>query len=398
MNNGVRSAIEHGVTDLIIVGDSRLAIQQLMGVIACRKETLQVKLTQHKELTAQPKLTRYMHVVWAYNAAAYSLATEALESQVTKVVLSESRKTELKALNKTPEVLYVDEQALAETDLPAQRMQSIPQTEPHAVSQSRRTSSDCRNHRAVSPSELPRLNRRRASRDNPHVPWGQEGLLLGRSVRHGNTARPSLRRLQHQQRETPFKGLFAGQCARRATLPAAVYGFFDTPAKASAREHIAAAVPVFVYGLRDRQGHEQHQGTGRRRSIRGICVPTLWSADYDTPRPRSKVHERNFQGVGRTNTSEVKSDTQLPTSSQRTAGTLRQIHRADRQCYVEDPLQQDWDDIAEKMAHAINNSMDTTRKETHFYLVHGWDAQSTLNAMTSSLRLGDGSLTNATAW
>ncbi|GMF64198.1 unnamed protein product [Phytophthora fragariaefolia] len=66
--------------------------------------------------------------------------------------------------------------------------------------------------------------------------------------------------------------------------------------------------------------------------------------------------------------------------------------------YVEDPLQQDWDDIAEKMAHAINNSMDTTRKETPFYLVHGWDAQSTLQAMTSSLRLGDGSVTDAAAW
>ncbi|GMF45402.1 unnamed protein product [Phytophthora fragariaefolia] len=66
--------------------------------------------------------------------------------------------------------------------------------------------------------------------------------------------------------------------------------------------------------------------------------------------------------------------------------------------YVEDPLQQDWYDIAEKMAHAINNSMDTTRKETPFYLVNGWDAQSTLKAMTSSLRLGDGSLTDAAAW
>ncbi|GMF64235.1 unnamed protein product [Phytophthora fragariaefolia] len=66
--------------------------------------------------------------------------------------------------------------------------------------------------------------------------------------------------------------------------------------------------------------------------------------------------------------------------------------------YVEAPLQQDWDDIAEKMAHAINNSMDTTRKETPFYLVHGWDAQSTLKAMTRSLRLGDGSLTDAAAW
>ncbi|OWY96656.1 reverse transcriptase, partial [Phytophthora megakarya] len=38
--------------------------------------------------------------------------------------------------------------------------------------------------------------------------------------------------------------------------------------------------------------------------------------------------------------------------------------------YAEDPLQQDWDEIAEKLIFAINNSMDTTRKETPFYLVH----------------------------
>ncbi|GMF63436.1 unnamed protein product [Phytophthora fragariaefolia] len=123
MNNGVRSAIEHGVTDLIIVGDSRLAIQQSMGVIACRKETLQLKLSQHKELTAQLKSTRYLHVVRAYNAAADSLATEALESQVTKVVLSESRKTELKALNKNQPT---SQEAVNEVDdLPADQESPI---------------------------------------------------------------------------------------------------------------------------------------------------------------------------------------------------------------------------------------------------------------------------------
>ncbi|GMF38857.1 unnamed protein product [Phytophthora lilii] len=66
--------------------------------------------------------------------------------------------------------------------------------------------------------------------------------------------------------------------------------------------------------------------------------------------------------------------------------------------YIEDPLQQDWDEIAEKMVHAINNSMDTTKKETPFYLVRGWDAQSTLKAMTSSLRLGNGDRSDAAAW
>ncbi|POM71295.1 Hypothetical protein PHPALM_12154 [Phytophthora palmivora] len=51
MNNGVKAAIDRGVTDLVIVGDSQLAIQQSMGVIAYKKETLQVELAHHKELT-----------------------------------------------------------------------------------------------------------------------------------------------------------------------------------------------------------------------------------------------------------------------------------------------------------------------------------------------------------
>ncbi|GMF47904.1 unnamed protein product [Phytophthora fragariaefolia] len=56
--------------------------------------------------------------------------------------------------------------------------------------------------------------------------------------------------------------------------------------------------------------------------------------------------------------------------------------------YVEDPLQADWDDVAEKLVHAISNSRDSTRQETPFYLVHGWDARSTLKAMTESIRQG----------
>ena len=55
--------------------------------------------------------------------------------------------------------------------------------------------------------------------------------------------------------------------------------------------------------------------------------------------------------------------------------------------YAEDPLQADWEDIAEKLVRAIDNSRDSTREETPFYLVHGWDAHSTLKAMTESMRL-----------
>ncbi|KAE9284417.1 hypothetical protein PR003_g26856, partial [Phytophthora rubi] len=66
--------------------------------------------------------------------------------------------------------------------------------------------------------------------------------------------------------------------------------------------------------------------------------------------------------------------------------------------YVEDPLQQDWDEIVERLVFAINTSLDTTRKETPFYLVHGWDAHSTLQAMTTSLRRGTGKQSDALTW
>ncbi|POM77080.1 Hypothetical protein PHPALM_5593 [Phytophthora palmivora] len=43
------------------------------------------------------------------------------------------------------------------------------------------------------------------------------------------------------------------------------------------------------------------------------------------------------------------------------------------------------------MVYAINNSRDSTRQETPFYLVHGWDARSTMKAMTESVRYGQSS-------
>ncbi|GMF17578.1 unnamed protein product [Phytophthora lilii] len=66
--------------------------------------------------------------------------------------------------------------------------------------------------------------------------------------------------------------------------------------------------------------------------------------------------------------------------------------------YAEDPLQQDWDEIAERLLFAINSSMDATRKETPFYLVHGWDVRTTLRAMSSSLKRDLGRQTDALAW
>uniref|UniRef100_H3GFB6 Integrase catalytic domain-containing protein n=1 Tax=Phytophthora ramorum TaxID=164328 RepID=H3GFB6_PHYRM len=53
--------------------------------------------------------------------------------------------------------------------------------------------------------------------------------------------------------------------------------------------------------------------------------------------------------------------------------------------YVADVNQQDWDEYAERLTFAINTAHDRVRGETPFYLIHGWDPRSTLEA---SLPLG----------
>ncbi|GMF39365.1 unnamed protein product [Phytophthora fragariaefolia] len=106
MNNGVLTVLALGADNLIVVGDSRFAIQQSLGVIACRKESLITILNRHRELTARLRSVKYLHVVREYYAAADSLAGEALEAKVSKVVLSEQRKKELSELKRIQEIIY----------------------------------------------------------------------------------------------------------------------------------------------------------------------------------------------------------------------------------------------------------------------------------------------------
>ncbi|ETN14223.1 hypothetical protein PPTG_07857 [Phytophthora nicotianae INRA-310] len=76
----------HGAEELVIVGDSMLPIQQSLGVIACRKESLMALLNTHKEHTVKLLPVKYLHVVREYNAVADPLATEALESKEERYV------------------------------------------------------------------------------------------------------------------------------------------------------------------------------------------------------------------------------------------------------------------------------------------------------------------------
>ena len=63
-----------------------------------------------------------------------------------------------------------------------------------------------------------------------------------------------------------------------------------------------------------------------------------------------------------------------------TAERLVQTLARSIKMYVADENQKDWDEYAERLTYAINTAQDRVRGETPFYLIHGWDPRSTLEA------------------
>ncbi|OWY96271.1 reverse transcriptase [Phytophthora megakarya] len=114
---------------------------------------------------------------------------------------------------------------------------------------------------------------------------------------------------------------------------------------------------------------------------RRFGVPSLIRHDRD-PRFMSEVFQAFAELIQARSRSTLSYRPQANGQQERSVKTVMQSVKV----FVEYPLQQDWDEIAERLVFAINNSHDMTRKETSFYLVHGWDAHTNLRAMTTSQR------------
>ncbi|GMF63143.1 unnamed protein product [Phytophthora fragariaefolia] len=130
--------------------------------------------------------------------------------------------------------------------------------------------------------------------------------------------------------------------------------------------------------------------------FRRFGAPSLIRHDRD-PRFMSEVFQKFSEMMQSRSRATLSYRPQANGQQERSVKTMIQTVRT----YVVDPLQADWDDIAEKIVHAINNSRDSTRRETPFYLVHGWDARSTLKAMTEPIRqrqANSAEITDAAEW
>ncbi|GMG17568.1 unnamed protein product [Phytophthora fragariaefolia] len=304
MNEGLRAAQAYGVTDLVVVGDSRLAIQQSLGVIVCLKESLLTQLNIHRELVARFQSVRYLHITREYNSLADSLAGETLAAKEAKMTLTEESRTKLEQLNRIYEVIYGE-----------------PNREVTQVSTLR-------------------------------TPWNQN-----HRIDRMMPPQSPLTLSCHDSREGGHQGI-----VRIFHRVKADYYWIGIYADVEIYVRRFGATPLVRHDRDPRFMSEVFQA----------CAQMMQS------RSRATLNYR-------------------PQANGQQERSVKTVMPSVRMC-AKDPLQQDWDEIVERLVFAINNSQDTTRKETPFYRVHGWDTQSTLKVMVSSLKRGFSRQSDALAW
>ncbi|POM79536.1 Hypothetical protein PHPALM_2770, partial [Phytophthora palmivora] len=101
---GLTLAIEQGIQDIVVVGDSRIAIQQAQGLINSNQPNLQRKLAEYEVLKTKFKSVRLVHVKREYNQAADYLTSKTLALGDWKVEDADER-THLQLVSKIHEKL-----------------------------------------------------------------------------------------------------------------------------------------------------------------------------------------------------------------------------------------------------------------------------------------------------
>ncbi|GMG18127.1 unnamed protein product [Phytophthora fragariaefolia] len=518
MNEGLRAAQAYGVTDLVVAGYSRLAIQQSLGVIACLKESLLTQLNIHRALVARFQSVRYLHVTREYNASADSLPGATLAAKEAKTTLTEESKSKLEQLNRIHEVIYerpnrgftqVSTLRALSWDMGTQRDIFFDfALKPRFITAITRQQTQTAKKRVkfadahdedsealpppsaedVDPLEVQEERRRRVGRaQDEELRWANLKLVLkGESSSLGyKAAREAWKMADRIVLSDDGLLYFLGENRRwgsdrmnETVLRLVVLTTMVQEVLQSCHDSLEGGhqgivrtfhrVKADYYWIGLYADVERHVRSGpdcssskSRPQLRGYSPGNILaerplqivSMDFVIPLPKSRWgntalllfqcaftgfvmakamsdtsalcvaqafeecvyrrfgapslvrHDRDlrfmsevFQAFAETMQSRSRATLSYrPQANGRQERSVKTVMQSVR-VYAVDPLQQDWDEVVERLVFAINNSQDTTWKDTPFYLVHGWDAQSTRKAMASSLKRGFGRQSDALAW
>ncbi|KAG6619564.1 reverse transcriptase [Phytophthora cinnamomi] len=102
---GVQMALDRQVEDLVVVGDSRIVIQQVQGLINCHQPNLQKHLAECEVHRDKFRTLRLVHVKREYNQAADYLTSKTLALGESWIVQDSEERTHLERVSKIAEKL-----------------------------------------------------------------------------------------------------------------------------------------------------------------------------------------------------------------------------------------------------------------------------------------------------
>ncbi|KAE9274998.1 hypothetical protein PR003_g29454, partial [Phytophthora rubi] len=124
---GLGLAAERNIQDLVVVGDSRIVIQQVQGLINCNQPNLERRLSEVEMLKEKFKSMRLVHVKREYNQAADYLASKTLALGASWQTENPEELKHLVQVSKIHEKLMKPLVILDEIDLPVETPTDIRQ-------------------------------------------------------------------------------------------------------------------------------------------------------------------------------------------------------------------------------------------------------------------------------
>ncbi|OWZ08036.1 hypothetical protein PHMEG_00019485 [Phytophthora megakarya] len=118
---GLELAVNRGFRDVVVVGNSRIVIEQAQGLIGCHQPNLQRRLAEYEALKVKFDSVRLVHVKRDYNQAADYLTTKTLASRKAWVVEDANELMHLKFVSRIPEKMMKTPESSERKDDASQR-------------------------------------------------------------------------------------------------------------------------------------------------------------------------------------------------------------------------------------------------------------------------------------
>ncbi|ETN06503.1 hypothetical protein PPTG_12617 [Phytophthora nicotianae INRA-310] len=120
--HGLKLAREHDIQDLVVVGDSRIVIQQVQGLINCNKPNLQRRLAECEVLRKRFKTVRLVHVKRDFNQAADYLTSKTLALGESWTVQDDEEIRHLEVVSKIQEQMTKRPEVVQDAEVGVQKV------------------------------------------------------------------------------------------------------------------------------------------------------------------------------------------------------------------------------------------------------------------------------------